>query len=401
MMSSTETSCGGPTIVFDKFRSWMDRQNGAFICPSCHHSNKEGSNVCVRCYYQINKSAFNQDPTMGDSESTDLLDLLASEIEEIDSEEEVMPAAFSMDDVTVEVAQYAGDDEVSLSQTPNFKDLSPKPSQETEEIYELSEADIPLFVNKFEIPQPEEDQTSIKEPTKKPIELVHPTAETPKSVELVSASYIPDPIDRANTPESNPTLDPADFDGDGNVDEFEAAFAEEGTDSSKPQFPKQHSSDLEIGEGEKPVPRAPFLTATQIIDQTPNDIQRRHNNEDVIFSNDIEIEQPPKNSIHTTSEAEKVQFWPWIQQDEWSPSEVKHQLLASMRAAKEQNFAEATVLLDDLGPHLGKKTQLLYSIGRLLIAIGRTQDANKMIENAIKEQPNDPNVSLARQKLVS
>ena len=96
-----------------------------------------------------------------------------------------------------------------------------------------------------------------------------------------------------------------------------------------------------------------------------------------------------------------MQFWPWIQQDEWSPSEVKHQLLASMRAAKEQNFAEATVLLDDLGPHLGKKTQLLYSIGRLLIAIGRTQDANKMIENAIKEQPNDPNVSLARQKLVS
>ena len=72
-----------------------------------------------------------------------------------------------------------------------------------------------------------------------------------------------------------------------------------------------------------------------------------------------------------------------------------------MKAAKEQNLAEATVLLDDLGPHLGNKTQLLYSVSRLLIAIGRQQDAQKMIDKASQQYPNDANVSLARQKMVS
>ena len=96
--SSKRLSRGGLSIVFDKFKSWINKQNGAVICPSCQHSNTEGSSICVRCYYHIDKPAFDQKPTMGDSESTDLLDLLASEIEESDSEE-AMPASFSMDDV--------------------------------------------------------------------------------------------------------------------------------------------------------------------------------------------------------------------------------------------------------------------------------------------------------------
>jgi len=373
----------------------MNKQNGAVVCPSCQHSNKEGSSICVRCYYQIDKPAFDQDPTMEDSESTDLLDLLASEIEESDSEE-AMPASFSMDDVTVEIDQYVDDDQVTLSQSSNIESLLPKPSQEPEEIYELTEADVPSFVKKFEIPITEEIPTEIEESSTKPIELVQPTAETPKSVEVVSASDVPDPVEWTNPSERPATPDPADFDGDGKVDEFEAAFAKQNTISSDP-----FSSPSKNGEVPNPIPRAPQLSTIPTLQSHAIEIENEvisENYHDKVTTQSEEAQHNPDTPLEFGNNA---QFWPWIQQDEWSPSEIKQQLLASMKAAKEQNFAEATVLLDDLGPHLGKKTQLLYSVSRLLIAIGRQQDAENMIDKASKHYPNDANVSLARQKLVS
>ena len=95
----------------------------------------------------------------------------------------------------------------------------------------------------------------------------------------------------------------------------------------------------------------------------------------------------------------KTTYWPWDQQDEWPFSELKEQVLTAMRAAIEKNIAQATVIIDEVGPHLGDQANLMYPIGKLLDTIGRKNAVDKMIVSAFKYAPNDPNVIQAKQKL--
>ncbi len=82
-------------------------------------------------------------------------------------------------------------------------------------------------------------------------------------------------------------------------------------------------------------------------------------------------------------------------QEEWEFAELKEQVLAAMRAAIDKNIAHATVLIDEVGPHLGNQTNLLYPIGKLLDTIGRPNAVDKMIKSAINSLPGDPNVMQA------
>ena len=72
-----------------------------------------------------------------------------SEIEKEDSEEEHIPTAFSMDDVTIDVEQYGEDEQIVLTSAPAFESIITSQEPEEEE-YELTAADIPEFVQKFE-----------------------------------------------------------------------------------------------------------------------------------------------------------------------------------------------------------------------------------------------------------
>ena len=94
-------------------------------------------------------------------------------------------------------------------------------------------------------------------------------------------------------------------------------------------------------------------------------------------------------------------FWPWQQQEEWPVPEIIKQLQAAFRSAKEQNKAQTTVLLDEVGPHLGNRTSLIYSVGKLLMSIGRNTEAQRMVELAYKTNPEDADVARAKEKLTS
>ena len=139
-------------MVFDKFKSWRSSKNLGVPCPSCQHRNPEGTKVCTRCYYQIDRPAFEQDSGLEENESNDLLDQLMSEIEKEEGEQEEIPTAFSMDDVTIEVAQYGDDEQIFLSEAPDFQ-TNTSSSEPEEEDYELTAADLPAFVQKFEVPK--------------------------------------------------------------------------------------------------------------------------------------------------------------------------------------------------------------------------------------------------------
>ncbi len=370
------------TMVFDKFKSWRKEKTEGIICPACQHKNLKETNVCTRCYYQLDRPSFEQDSTVDDTQSSDLLDELMKDVEE--QQEEIVPASFSFDDVSVDIAQYSDDDQVDILGNPQMSHLLEQTDEiDIDENYELKPEDSPQFVKKFEIPETQ-DEHEIKELEPTRIDLVQPTSETPNTVEIQSPSEIlnvSDTWDKNNELISN---NPLDFDGDGKVDDYEKAFADEDL-QSKVDFNSQNSESNESKEN-----KIPIIKATPIL--SPD------------FSESNEISQIKATSNPLPSESELViknNFWPWEQQEEWSIDEVKRQLLTALRAAANHNIAEATVLIDEVGPHLGPRHSLVYAVGKLLRIIGRSEDTERMIILATKNFPDDKEIILASNKLVS
>ena len=370
-------------MVFDRFKTWRNAQSKGILCPSCQHPNQEGTKVCTRCYYQIDRAAFEQKSSLQDEESTDLLDELMSSMETEEDEEEVIPVSFAMDDLTVEVEQYGESEEIVLNSKPDFASMENRDENFDEE-YELTSEDIPLYVKKFEVPETKPDLEEGPKQTK--IDLIHPNADTPENVHVVPASQVLESNVWSSQNET-PIDDPADFDGDGNVDEYEAAFANEPADT-----PNAES-----------IPRAPSVPIPRLIaDPVVEEVQVQKARDpagevpsapNLTFEDSIQAEEP----VFT----EKRTFWPWIQQEEWPASEIIKQLQAAIRSAKDQNTAQATVLLDEVGPHLGNRASLVYSVARLMISIGRDREARRMVELAFEANPDDPEISRARDKLSS
>jgi len=333
-----------------------------------------------------------------------LLDELASEIEKQEiANEEFKSPSFSMDNVIIEVAQYGDNDEVTLTQQPDFSSiLTQSPLIEEEEEYDLASEDAPRFVNKFEVPESPENLDEIQDIEHKPIELVQPTAETPNHVGVVSSSEVPDTNGWPILEEVTPVTDPADFDGDGVVDEYEAAFASPNSiiDESQEPLPEPDQTpdpaiELPSAPTKPPIPR---LNANPV----PQQVEPRGNDDTTpVLPPAPRLPWESANENLATATPEAVRYWPWVQQEEWPQAEVKKQLKAALEAALERNIAEATVLLDEVGSHLGNRTSFVYPIGKLLMWIGRPNAAEKMIEAASSAYPNDLEITRAREKLIS
>ena len=96
---------------------------------------------------------------------------------------------------------------------------------------------------------------------------------------------------------------------------------------------------------------------------------------------------------------EEPNYWPWPQQERWADRDVALQVKAAMEAARSKDIAQATVLLDEVGPHLGNRSKLIYPIGALLQRIGRIPSVDKMFDSANKLIPGDENLLTAKRKL--
>ena len=86
-------------------------------------------------------------------------------------------------------------------------------------------------------------------------------------------------------------------------------------------------------------------------------------------------------------------------QDEWEDRKVAMQVKSAMESARSKDIAQATVLIDEVGPHLGNRSKLIYPIGALLQRIGRGKAVDKLLDDASRVLPEDPNVSTAKSKL--
>jgi hypothetical protein len=333
--------------VFDKFRNWRNTEEPGKVCPACQHKNEEDDINCKLCFYQLQKPSFQQDSGSNQEITNDLFDELLGDFDEEEPEEIIdwSKTTFQIDDVTIDVQQYDEDDGIIVSQNPSFALTvdHPEPIDE-EEDYILKPEDAPEFVTKFEMP--DEEVKEFQEITYKPVELVQPVGE-----ELVPEALL------QPEPEPEPELEPE--------PEPELPVIQNHIVPPPPLIPPPFDEVL-APMPPPPLPPAPVISADQILSSIPIAVPN---------------------------------YWPWPQQEKWTDRDVALQVKSAMEAARAKDTAQATVLLDEVGPHLGDRSKLIYPIGALLQRIGRSQSVDKMFENASKLIPDDKNLITAKKKL--
>ena len=438
-------------MVFDKFKSWRKQDTEPTVdCPLCGTKNPESAKECSQCLYQLGKASFEQVAPVDDAEANSLFDELLADIDDAEEAEEVIDwskGTFTMDDVTIDVEQYGSDEGIELSENPSFSMTVSHPEnldEEDEEDYVLSAADAPEFVTKFEVPESELEP--LEEIPKQKLTLVEPTSVGSEEVEIVAADEVPDT--NGNLPEPMPTESEPELeeqqesDEEPDIEPEVEVKQEEATKAALLSLKKDQlislakdaglstlgtkaeladriitgeDADTEVVdtkpelEVEMPPP-PPVVPATSLGMPPPPPVAARPVDPlDQVFdrpSPPVIPKIPKSPTLPHIEEAntsldipESNGFWPWPQQEEWPNSEVVNKVREAMSEAKSKNIAQVTVILDEVGPHLGNRTKLLYPIGALLQRIGRVSAVDNMIATAIDSHPEDPDVLQAKAKL--
>ena len=150
--------------------------------------------------YQLGKAGFEQVVSIDEEEAGSLFDELLADVEE-DEEDQVIDwskGTFTMDDVTIDVEQYGDDDVIKLSDNPTFAMTVDHPDpvdEDEEEDYQLTSADAPKFVTKFEVPETELEPLEEVQPQQ--VELIQPIAAAPETPPIVSATEKSDDSDES------------------------------------------------------------------------------------------------------------------------------------------------------------------------------------------------------------
>jgi len=399
--------------VFDRFKSWRKQEGAGVECPLCQQSNPEDAETCSRCSYQLKIASHQQKATVDEKAATNLFDELLEEMEDDDSNEVIdwSKASFTMDDMTIDVKQYGKDDSVKTKQKPSFAmtvDL-PEPSDDEQEEYELKPKDAPEFVTKFEVPESEPEQLEAI-PTQQ-IELVQPTAEAPENVEVISASEIPDTsgdFEEAHEPEptpepeTEPEEEPAPSFSDQTVEALKQMASERGL-SGYSKLKKaelitlletEPESEEDESKAEIDLPPPPTDLPPPLLPPTPPTPPAVDEDQEP-----MPIPPPPVIPSVRAKAPEPDSYWPWAQQDKWTDRKVALQVKAAMEAARAKDIAQATVIIDEVGPHLGSRPKLVYPVGALLQRLGRSKAVDDLLKLAQKELPDDQNVATAKAKL--
>ena len=445
-------------MVFDKFKGWRKAEAGPTIqCPLCQTHNPEEATECSQCMYQLGKAAFEQVASVDEEEAGSLFDELLADIED-DEEEQVIDwskGTFTMDDVTIDVEQYGDDDGIKLSDNPTFAMTVDHPDpvdDEEEEDYQLTSADAPEFVTKFEVPETELEP--LEEIESQQIELIQPTSTDSESEEIHTEQE-----ELANEEGSDDDGEELEIHETSEEDEVIVETEEEVEETSELELllakKKVELVDIatEMGlstTGTKSEIASRIVESQEIQEEEPEttdevEVQEEQLTEpetdpsppvtipatpaglpipppvsarpvdpmDAAFDEGKEetsLPTPPKipkipkmphieeqNSMDLTPENNG--YWPWPQQEEWSNRDVAMKIKEAMEAAKSRNMAQSTVLLDEVGPHLGDRSKLIYPVGALMQRLGRATAVDKMLEIAMEISPDDPHVQTAKAKL--
>jgi hypothetical protein len=345
-------------------------------CPYCEYNNPLGAETCKQCYYSLNKSAREQPMAEPTTSGEEIMSLLLGENEE--DEEDMGPvveAVLAMDDVTVEVDQYAP--------TATAQDEEGEPVPDT---FDFIGSEGPTLSSTVESSEPEEVELTAADAPKEYVEFdlgtVNPMEE------------VAEPVHTGKGGLYSPTVEmPKDEDLLGDVGPAPRAT---------PDLPDLPDENVAAGANlaqavaaETPVPQEPSTElAIPDLPDLPGD-------EPVVEAAPSPTPEPKVEPTPQPAEDVDNRIWPWPKADPWSPTQVYQEVVAAMEHVKHGRMEAAASTLDALGPHLDKNLDMLLHVSVLLQHLGRHEHMKWTLDMAAYVHPNDSHVQQARSRLLA
>ena len=377
-------------------------------CPYCEYLNPLGSQTCEQCYYELNKSARDQPMAEPTTTGEEIMDLLLGENEDPEETVAVVQAVLAMDDVTVDIDQYAvvpplGDDEEAEPESFDFIEgqgptLSQTVLAEEEEEEMLTAADAP------------------KERIEFTLEAVDPLAEVSEPVHTGKGGLYSPTVSTPNDDDLLGEVGPA-------------------PSEATPDLPDLPDDDLDeapgslaqavVSEPQHPTPAAP-ADPVQAIETTVSAVAPAPSTSTPdlpdFFDEDEPSEQAPQSVVAVPSaepaeasepdavaptetdsqpESNENRIWPWPKGEPWAPTQVYQEVVAAMEHIKHGRMEQAAHTLDGLGPHLDQNLDMLLHISVLMQHLGRHDHVKWTLDMAAYVHPTDPHVQQARAQLLA
>lgn len=417
-------------------RRKKDKEVVGTPCPFCEHLNDLGVKQCVQCYYEFAKAARDQPMAPSTTPDNEIMALLLGENEEAEDEGPAVEAVLSMDDVTVDVDQYAvtggADEEATpavatfdyiesvsptLAATVPAADAEPTPNElrpedapkkavafEVPDIDPLAEVAEPVHTGQGGVyfsetnsgadtdmsdsvgPVPEADVDALpdlpddEESTDKPISLAAAavTDEPEIAPDVPEVPDIPDwPVETAPA-EAQPLTTP---------DIPDLPFEDEPT----PSVPTAQLPDAEAQGSTPDLPDVEEQAGTTL-PELPED-------EPVQTPTLPDMNDGTGESVAPATAAPapvEHRMWPWPASEAWSNQQVYQAVIAAMEHVKHGRLPAAATALDELGPHLDHHLDMLPHVTAIMMHVGRKQHAEWTVNMAAHLFGNDPHVEQAR-----
>ena len=368
-------------------------------CPLCSLENRLDADTCTRCYYDFRVSSHQQSRKSDDDVVGGLLDELTSGIEEGEEDENDVDwtnHSFDMSDFSVDVAEYDDSDDVVVSHSIGFarqlvsNDEIGGDVEDTD--FVLSSDDAPTSVEKFIVPEEDQSEISIPEPTM--VKLVDPTSNS--STEMDSDLL----NDDWNVSDPTPMSDSGPQDVNASPPIVQVSNEQETPQISTlppiPSMPQNQQPVMNTEPLASPTsPPTPVSAPPAAVFKNENSVSQTAPTMPVMPSMPVEqisptelISQPKENTI-----------WPWTQSEPWDDQILASKIKEAMEAAKSHKKDDAARILDEIGPHLSDKYRLMLYVGALLKNLGRHNELAAMLNAAKTSKSDDQHVQAALKQL--
>jgi hypothetical protein len=428
-------------------------------CPFCEHLNDLGAQQCVQCYYEFAKPARDQPMAPSTTPDNEIMALLLGENEAEEDEGPAVEAVLSMDDVTVDVDQYAvtsetDDDDTAVANFEYIESVAPTlattvPAQETTPAnHDLRPEDALTETVAFDLPDVD-PLDEVAEPVHTGQGGVYFSETEPSTDADMSGSVGPSPETVVG---ALPDL-PDDEEPERQVSLAAAAVTDEPEVPDVPDVPDMPDWPVEAAAAEPEPVATPDIPDLPFDDEpTPSVPTAQHAEAEVEFTPDLPFDDDPTPTVPTAQPAGAVgqsttpdlpdvgdesepslpdlpedepvstpnlpemddtmgevvaptpaasatedhRMWPWPAAEAWSNQQVYQAVIAAMEHVKHGRLPAAASALDELGPHLDHHLDMLPHVTAIMVHIGRKQHAEWTVNMAAHLFGNDPHVEQAR-----
>lgn len=439
-------------------RRKKDKEVVGTPCPFCGFVNELGAQQCTQCYYEFDRAARDQPTAPPTTSNNDIMAMLLGDNEEDDEEAVMVEAVLALDDVTVEVDQYAavapsatGEENEDVATFDYIESATPaltttvvsRPEDENDVESELTSNDAPKASVEFEVPD--------VDPLKEVSEPVHTgqgglfTAEglPDETNEDMTGSVGPDPSEEMalpDLPEDDDVLEQPSSLAAAVAMEEEVVAMELPEVPDVPDWPDEnelaaatpvievpdipdlpldddHVATPALPEEQNPIEPSP---APEVPD-LPDDSTPALPEDTPVLSEDTlalpedtpaipedtpalpddtpalpDMEEGLDLQPPVVEPTVSLRMWPWPADEPWSNQQVYQAVIAAMEHVKHGRLPTAAAALDELGPHLDHHLDMLPHIIAIMVHIGRKEHAEWTVQMAAHLFGDDPHVQQAR-----